>query len=249
MTTRPGVAGVMFRALAEKQINVQMITTSQIKISVVVARKSARQALLAVHEAFALQIPPAIGSTAGRSDDRTAAKPAPDPFKLAARLVARLQRMEKLIIEGIDLDESQSRVTFGGLHDTPGVAAAMFDKLAEAGIVVDMIVQSAGRGKRSDITVTVPAADLERTVAVRATFPFAAAPPSSAARVAKLSVHGVGMKSHTGVAARIFRSLASAAIPIAMVSTSEACVNVVVDGAAGQNALATLQSEFADSIL
>ena len=103
MATRPGVAGAMFRALADKGINVQMITTSQIKISVVVARKSARQALRAVHEAFGLHVPPAAGGTAGRPDDRTAAKPPPDPFKLAARLVARLQRMEKLIVEGIDL--------------------------------------------------------------------------------------------------------------------------------------------------
>ena len=67
--------------------------------------------------------------------------------------------------------------------------------------------------------------------------------------MAKLSVHGVGMKSHTGVAARIFQSLAGAAIPIAMISTSEVCVNVVVDGDAGQKALATLRAEFADSIL
>ena len=154
------------RALADKGINVQMITTSQIKISVVVARKSALEALLAVHEAFALHVPPAAGGADDRTDDRGGR--APDPFKLAAKLVARLQRMEKLIIEGIDLDESQARVTFVGLPDTPGVAAEMFDKLAEAGIVVDMIVQSAGRGRRADITVTVPAADLQKTVAVAA---------------------------------------------------------------------------------
>jgi aspartate kinase len=116
MATRPGVAGTMFRALAEKGINIQMITTGEIKISVVVARERAQEALRTVHEAFELHVPPPEGS--GEADGApVAAKPN------NASLVARLERMEKLVVERIDLDESQARVTFLGLADVPGLAA------------------------------------------------------------------------------------------------------------------------------
>ena len=149
MATQPGVAGTMFRALAEKGINIQMITTSEIKISVLVARESARRRCGRSTRRFdcTCRRPTARGpATAARGSRK------PD----AAKLVARLQRMEKLIIEGIDLDESQARVTFVGLPDMPGLAAKTFDALAEAGIVVDMIVQSIGRENRANISVTVP---------------------------------------------------------------------------------------------
>ena len=124
--------------LGRKGINIQMITTSEIKISALVAREFAQEALRAVHEAFQLHVPPADGKGEDRPLPRPKAKPAPT-------LLARLQRMEKLVIDGIDLDESQARVTFVGLPDMPGLAAQTFDELAEAGVVVDMIVQSIGR--------------------------------------------------------------------------------------------------------
>ena len=149
MATQPGVAGVMFLALAEKGINIHMITTSEIKISVVVAREFAQEALRTVHEAFKLHLPPP--DDAGPAD-RTPAEPSKPSD---ATLVARLQRMEKLIIDGIDLDESQARITFVGLRDIPGLAAQIFDELAQAGVVVDMIVQSIGRENRANISVTV----------------------------------------------------------------------------------------------
>ena len=127
MATQPGVAGTMFRALAEKGINIQMISTSEIKISALVAREHAQEALRAVHAAFQLHVPPPDGK--GRQDAAASRRPKPD----AAALLARLQRMEKLVIEGIDLDESQSRVTFVGLPDMPGLAAQTFDELADRG--------------------------------------------------------------------------------------------------------------------
>ena len=159
--------------------------------------------------------------------------------------------MDDLIIEGIELDQSQARITFPGLPDIPGLAAQTFDELAEAGIVVDMIVQSIGRGNRASISLTVPQADLRRAVkaARELTEALGCAPPTHCPNVAKLSVFGVGMRSHTGVAARMFQALANAGINVEMISTSEVCVNVVVDGQHGQAALAALKTEFADAMV
>jgi aspartate kinase len=246
MATRPGVAGTMFRTLAEKGINILMITTSEIKISVVVARELAQEALRTVHEAFKLHLPPPDGASHRQEE---AASPVSSPN--AASLVARLQRMEKLIIDRIDLDESQARVTFMGLADTPGLAAQIFDELAEAGVVVDMIVQSVGRQNRANISVTVPHEDLEKTVFVAADQAdlLGCPPPTHCPKVAKLSVFGVGMKSHTGVAARMFQSLADHGINAEIISTSEVRVNVVVDGHDGHKGLAALKKEFADTMV
>ena len=143
--------------------------------------------------------------------------------------------MEKLIIERIDLDESQARVTFVGLADIPGLAAQIFDELAEAGIVVDMIVQSIGRQNRANISVTVPQQDLKKAIRVAAEQAelLGCPPPTHCPKVAKLSVFGVGMKSHTGLAARMFKALAHSDINVELISTSEVRVNVVVDGRDG----------------
>jgi aspartate kinase len=263
MATRPGVAGTMFRALAEKGINIQMISTSQIKISVVVARAMAEEALRAVHEAFELRMPPAghgghrhhaaapLQLDAGQMGTVPFFPPA-TPLQLdAAKLVARLQRMDELIIEGIELDQSQCRITFPGLPNIPGLAAQTFDELAEAGVVVDMIVQSVSRGDRVSISLTVPRADLRRAIkaAKELTESLACAPPTHSPNVAKVSVFGVGMRSHTGVAARMFQALAAAGINVEMISTSEVCINVVVDGRHGEAALAALRTEFAEAMV
>jgi aspartate kinase len=245
MATQPGVAGAMFLALAEKGINIHMITTSEIKISAVVAREFAQEALRTVHEAFKLNLPPPDGAErAGRVSVSTV-------HPSDATLVARLRRMEKLIIEGIDLDQSQARVTFVGLPDMPGLAAQIFDELAEAGIVVDMIVQSIGRQNRANVSVSVARQDLEKALAVAEDQSklLGCSAPTHCPVVAKLSVFGVGMRSHTGVAARMFRSLAENGINAELISTSEVRVNVVVDGHDGQKALAALKKEFADTMV
>lgn len=243
MATQPGVAGTMFRALAEKGINIQMITTSEIKISVLTPREFAQEALRAVHEAFQLHVPPADGKG-----------PPSGPPAISDRdantLLTRLQRMEKLVIEGIDLDQSQARVTFVGLPDIPGLAAQLFDELAEAGVVVDMIVQSTSRENRANISVTAPRADLRKTLAAAADLAksLGCPPPTHCEKVAKLSVFGVGMKSHTDLAARMFQSLAKAGINIELISTSEVRINVVIDDRDGQKALAALKKELANAM-
>ena len=128
----------------------------------------------------------------------------------------------------------------------------MFDEIAEAGIVVDMIVQSIGRDGRANSPFTVPRGDSRRALdSGRANWPrrSAARRRRSCPPVAKLSVLGVGMRSHTGVASRMFQSLADAGINVEMISTSEVRVNVVVDGRDGEKALAALGNEFADAMV
>jgi aspartate kinase len=242
MATQTGVAEKMFRALAEKGINIIMITTSEIKISVLVARQYAQEALRTVHEAFQLHVTPVGADEAGtpahaaKGEDNT------------AEVVARMEAMEQLFIEDITLDDSQARVTVVDLPDMPGLAAQVFDEIAEAGIFVDMIVQSVGRASHANISFTVSQKDLPKAVRVAKELSdlLGCPEPTSCPKVAKLSAFGVGMKSHTNVATRLFQALSSEGINVDMISTSEVRVNVVIDGQHGQKALAALKKEFAD---
>lgn len=249
MARQTGVAQQMFRSLADAAINIQMITTSEIKISVLVARDQGQPALRIVHQAFELQKPPAAAS---EKPAATTSHPAPGN---AADVVERLKEvegfegMEDLTIDDTQLDDSQARVTINGVPDTPGIAAKVFERIAADGVFVDMIVQSFGRSGKANLSLTVPRADLAKAVktAEELTKQFQCGPVSSAPKVAKLSVSGIGMRSHTGVAIRMFKALAEAGINVEMINTSEVRVNVVVDGAAGERGLAALQKAFADT--
>ncbi|NUQ61881.1 MAG: aspartate kinase [Pirellulales bacterium] len=242
MATQPGVAEKMFRALAEKEINILMISTSEIKISVLVDRDVAVDALRTMHSAFQLDVQPdcvpkeVIGAAASRLNNNT------------ADVVARMQGMEDLIIEGITLDESQARVTLVGVPDRPGLAAHVFEQIAAGGIVVDMIVQSVGREGQATLSFTVPQTDLAKSLetAGRLAKELNCGAPTSCPRVAKLAVSGTGMRSHTGVARRLFQCLADVGINVDMISTSEMQISVVVDGSQGQKAQDALRKKFAD---
>ena len=242
MATQTGVAEKMFRALADNKINIQMITTSEIKISVLVSREQGAPALRIVHRVFQLDKEP------------SGARPAPHDGKHArasdaTAIVARLQGMEDLTINEITLDDSQARVTISNVPDAPGLAAQVFEQVAEGGFLVDMIVQSYGRDGRANHSITVPQSSLDKAVKLsnRLASSLGCGPVTSCPRVAKLSVSGIGMRSHTGVAIRMFRALSEAGINLDMINTSEVRVNVVVDGAAGQKALKCLQEAFADA--
>jgi len=135
-----------------------------------------------------------------------------------------------------------------GLPDQPGNAAYAFKKIAAAGVMVDMIVQSISREGRSNLSFTVAQEDLDAGLKAAGALAekLGCPSPTSCPKVAKLSVFGVGMKSHTGVAARMFNSLSKAGINVDMISTSEVRLNVVVEGQQGEKALKALQEEFAD---
>lgn len=246
MAKQTGVADKMFRALAEAGVNIQMITTSEIKISVLVEREQAQTALRAVHRAFHLDKLPAGAVTSIEQVHANNQRPV-DP----ATIVARLQglNMEDLTIDDITLDASQARVTIQEVPDAPGVAAKVFEEVAAAGIFVDMIVQSyGGAANPVSLSFTVPQAKLEDAlkVAKKLSGELKCTGITSSPKAAKLSVSGVGLRTHTGVAIRMFRALAEAGINVEMINTSEVRVNVVVDGAKGDLALKQLQAAFAD---
>ena len=240
MATQAGVADRMFLALSEAEINIKMITTSEIKISTLVERDQALAALRAVHNAFALdQNPESI-------------PPLPDagarPLSDAADIVHQLQNMERLRIDKIDLDDSQGRVTIHGVPNAPGVAERVFREIAEAGIFVDMIVQSYPSDGEANLSFTVPKEAIEKSkiVAENMAKDFPSLRVSSSPDVDKLSVSGIGLRSHTGVAIRMFRALSETGINVQMINTSEVRVNVIVDGNDGERARAALEEVFAD---
>lgn len=239
MAHQPGVAQCMFRALSEAGINIQMITTSEIKISALVSRDQADAAVRVVHRAFELDKAPA------KSPNGTPPAPASGS---AVDVVRRLQGMEDLAISDVALDSAQALVTIAGVPDHPGLAASVFDGIAAGGILVDMIVQSYAGGTPATLSFTVPQAALTETVAVaeKLTAKLNCGPVTSSPKIAMLSVSGIGLRSHTGVAIRMFEALAGAGINIDMINTSEVRVTVVVDGKHGEAALKALRDAFAD---
>ena len=241
MARQTGVAERMFRALADAGVNIQMITTSEIKISVLVAREQAAAALRAVHQEFALDKAPAVSGELQPSAPNTSKSD-------AVAVVARLQKMEELAIDDIELDESQARITVSGVSDQPGIAATIFEAVAKGGIFVDMIVQSFGREGTAKLSFTVPQDQYDKTLKLLAGLSdrLKCGPISGSPNVAKLSVSGIGLRSHTEVAIRTFRCLSESGINVDLISTSEVRVNVVVDGGHGQQALKCLQAAFAD---
>jgi len=243
MAEQTGVAEKMFRALADASVNIQMITTSEIKISVLVSREQALTALRAVHSVFQLEQPPKAAVEGKVRTQR--------PVGDTGSVVARLQGMEDLTITDASLDSTQASVTISGVPDTPGVAAQVFERIAASGIFVDMIIQSFGRKGHANLSFTVPRNSLAKAVdtAKSLASQFGCGPVTHAPEVAKLSVSGIGMRSHTSVAIRMFKALSDAGINIEMSSTSEVRVNVIVRGDKGQAGLEALQKVFADCLV
>jgi aspartate kinase len=203
-------------------------------------------ALRVVHHVFELekepeQLPAEAARVSHKGDGQTD----------ISDLLERLQGtdMEELVLNDISLDEHQALVTIVGVPDRPGVAAKVFEEVAAAGIFVDMIVQSyKGYQGQTSLSFTVPRENLTEAlrVAKQLSAAFDCQHVAHGPSVAKLSVSGIGLRSHTSVAIRMFRSLAEAGINIEMISTSEVLVNVVVDGQQGQQGLAKLQQAFSD---
>ncbi|MDM7964924.1 aspartate kinase [Blastomonas fulva] len=140
--------------------------------------------------------------------------------------------MERQLITGIAHDKNEAKITLTRVPDKPGAVANIFGPLAEAAINVDMIIQNVGRDKgETDVTFTVPAADLARSMdlleAAKDQIGFNRIIPDT--NVAKISVVGVGMKSHAGVAATMFKALADRGVNIVAISTSEIKVSVLIE--------------------
>lgn len=153
--------------------------------------------------------------------------------------------MEQHVVTGIAFSRDEAQISVRQVQDKPGVAAAIFGPLAEANINVDMIVQNVSAdGKTTDLTFTVPAADYQRSLdtIAKAKQAIGYTRLDGATDVAKISVIGIGMRSHAGVAAKAFRALADRAINIRAITTSEIKFSLLVDAAFTELAVRTLHS-------
>ncbi|MDE0020190.1 MAG: aspartate kinase [Candidatus Poribacteria bacterium] len=139
--------------------------------------------------------------------------------------------MERFVVSGVAVDKNQAKISLIGVPDKPGVAATIFGILGKAGIVIDMIIQNVSRDGRSDISFTVPRTDLHKTMAASAEIcqETGTEEALSDENIAKVSIVGIGMQSHSGVASQMFEALANQNINIQMISTTEIKVSCVIE--------------------
>ncbi len=154
--------------------------------------------------------------------------------------------MEAVLVSGIAYDKDQARVTLLGVPDKPGISAAIFSPLAKAGILVDMIVQKASRDGITDLTFTVSRKDLKRTLPIVEALKesLGGTGVDTADNVSKISLIGVGMRNHSGVAAKAFAALHNENINILMISTSEIKISCLIDEKYTELAVCTLHDAF-----
>ncbi len=225
MMGRPSIAADMFEVLATAGINLQMIAMSEMKVSCIIAAEQANEALLRLLTHF--------------------------------EVMARNQRSGSLqikgnAISGVALDANQARLAILQISDQPGSAARVFRRLAQAGIIVDTIIQSqrdqsnADGIRTNDIAFTVPkpqASTATRTLQEVAQ-ELSGAQVIVDDAIAKVSIVGARMEDHPGIAARMFQSLADVGINIEMIATSEIKVSCVVRGDQGAKALQVIHDAF-----
>ncbi|CAN1210084.1 aspartate kinase [Tumidithrix helvetica PCC 7403] len=220
MIGRPGVAAQMFTALANAGINIQMISTSEIKVSCVVAAADGDAAVAAIAEAFQV---PVMSYLPIDDSDRD-----PSP------------------VRGVALDQNRARLAIRQVPDRPGVAAQIFEYLAQQNVSVDMIVQSQSDRDVNEIAFTVPIGDLQKAEASlkQVAETIGGGDVVSDDAIAKVSIVGTGMIKQGGIAARMFNALASSGINIEMIATSEIKVSCVVRQSNAETALRAIHQEF-----
>lgn len=146
-------------------------------------------------------------------------------------VVEEQEDMERLVVSSVAYSKDEARITLTKVPDQPGVASRIFTLVAEAGIVVDMIIQNTRKGGLTDLTFTVPKSDFQRAMAIQQEVAesIGAEQVLGDEHIAKVSVIGVGMRSHSGVAAKMFTVLAKENINIIMISTSEIKISCVIE--------------------
>ena len=146
-------------------------------------------------------------------------------------VVAEEANMENVLVSGVTSDRDEAKITLVGVPDQPGLAARVFGPIADANLVVDMIIQNASAAGTTDLTFTVPKADFRQAMDLvdELAKEIGAAGVRTDESVAKVSIVGLGMRSPAGVAAQMFRALAEVGINIQMIATSEIKTSVVVD--------------------
>ncbi|MDR4494731.1 MAG: aspartate kinase [Nitrospirales bacterium] len=154
--------------------------------------------------------------------------------------------MEQVLVSGVTGDRHQAKVTVVGVPDQPGIAAKLFGQIAQSSINVDMIIQNVSQDSLTDISFTVPRADLPRSMSLVQDVAKSINARSVEVNetIAKVSMVGVGMRSHSGVAAQMFQALSREGINIMMISTSEIKISCVVEEKYMELAMRTLHQEF-----
>ncbi|MHB8481421.1 MAG: aspartate kinase [Nitrospiria bacterium] len=154
--------------------------------------------------------------------------------------------MEQVVVSGIAFDKNQSKITMTGVPDRPGIASKIFGDIATANIVVDMIIQNVSQEGLTDISFTVPRGDLKEAslIVSKIAKEIGAGELQTQENIAKVSIVGVGMRSHSGVASQMFSTLASEGINIMMISTSEIKISCVIDSKYTELAVRALHEVF-----
>lgn len=154
--------------------------------------------------------------------------------------------MEALVVTGVTSNKTEARVTLKKVPDQPGIAEKIFTPIAEAGILVDMIIQNTRAGGQTDLTFTVPRADFKKAfeIELKVAEEIGAEEVYGDDSIAKVSVTGVGMRNHSGVASKMFATLAKENINIILISTSEIRISCVIDEKYAELAVQVLHSAF-----
>jgi aspartate kinase len=162
-------------------------------------------------------------------------------------VVPEEKAMEAVLVSGVTATKDEAKITLVGISDVAGIQAQVFKPLADSGIVVDVIVQASGAQGHSDLTFTLPKADLRRARDILVKHCAAICPPDRVVteeNLSKVSIVGVGMRSHAGVALRMFETLAKENIRIHLISTSEIKISCIVDAKYSELAVRALHDSF-----
>lgn len=154
--------------------------------------------------------------------------------------------MDEVLVSGVTYDKDEAKITLLKVPDRPGLAAQIFSPIAEANIVVDMIIQNASEDGTTDLTFTVPKADYKKAMSLveKTATAIRAEGVRVDSNIAKVSIVGVGMRTHAGVAAKMFQVLAREGINIEMISTSEIKISVVINEKQTEHAVRALHETF-----
>lgn len=154
--------------------------------------------------------------------------------------------MEDIVVSGVALAQNEAKITIFKVPDRPGTAAKIFARLAKANINIDMIIQNKTQTNTTDLSFTVFKNELTRAMNVIRELMKESGAKNFVCdqNIAKVSVVGVGMKSHSGIASRMFAALARKKINIDMISTSEIKISCVIDGQKGKEAIRAIHDEF-----
>jgi aspartate kinase len=248
MIGRPGVAAKMFATLAEAGVNIQMISTSEVKVSCVVDAAECDRAVLALRSAFEIETGGDEGDEGDEGDKLILLSPL-SPSSSSSSSSSSSPHLPP--VRGVALDLNQARLAIRQLPDRPGMAAKLFGLLAEHNISVDMIIQSQrcrviNGVPRRDIAFTVSRMDGENAkemlTQVATELGWGEVVLDSA--IAKVSIVGAGMVKQPGVAAKMFEALAQHQINIQMIATSEIKISCVVTQEQGVKALQVIHTAF-----